>query len=76
MWPDETYFIEPGPNAWNMKEVWVCNQSCERDGCERTRRIKVAPRTFQRLTMSYGGKLEKIGRVPREQLQREVIKEQ
>jgi hypothetical protein len=76
MWPDEPYFIMRGKNVWGLKEVWETNQSCARPGCERTRRIRCIPFTFQLLTTSYGGRLEKIGRVTREELRREVIEEQ
>jgi hypothetical protein len=76
MWGDAPYFIQKGPNPWGLKEVWVTNEECARPGCERTRRIKCIPLTYQLLTTAYGGKIDRRPGVTREELRREVIEEQ
>lgn len=76
MWNDAGWFERPASPGSGLKKVWERNQSCQREDCERTRRDRVQPRTFQLLSRSYGGKLEKIGRMSREEMREEMIKGQ
>lgn len=76
MWEDAPWFVRPAAPSSGLKKVWERIQRCVRDGCNRTRTDRVQPKTFQLLSRKYGGKLEKIGRVTREELREEIIEEQ
>lgn len=69
----EPWFEEKDRNGG---KVWVQRLTCQRDGCERTRTDKVQPRTFQLLNRTYGGKIERLGRLTREDLRKELIRRQ
>lgn len=73
MWEDAGWFVKPASPNSGMKNVWERKQSCLRPGCERTRRDRVQPLTFQLLSRTYGGKIERLGRVTREELREELI---
>lgn len=75
MWDDAGWFVRPAAPKSGLKNVWERVQFCIRQGCERTRTDRVQPRTFQLLSRTYGGKLEKIGRVSREEMREEIINE-
>lgn len=75
-WPDiedATYFQEKADRRLGIKYVWVLRMQCERPGCERGRIDKCMPKTFKLITRSYTGKYEKIGRVAKEELRRQII---
>lgn len=75
-WPDiddATYYQERADVRLGLKHVWVLRMVCER-GCGRGRVDKVMPRTFELVTRSYTGAYEKIGRVAKPALRRELVK--
>jgi hypothetical protein len=73
MWEDAFWYKRPATPSSGLKEVWERTQACVRPGCERTRKDRVRPRTFALLSRTYGGRLEKIGRVTRETMRKEII---
>jgi transposase len=72
-WEDAPWFQIAASEKRGIRFIWQRRQSCERDGCERTRVDTVMPKTFQLLTRTYGGRLERIGRISREDMRREII---
>jgi len=57
--------------------VYERTQECQRNGCQRRRRKQVTPRTFQMVgQFQYDGEQQKLGRVTRDQLNREQFKRQ
>jgi hypothetical protein len=72
-WEDAPWFQMVASQKSGLRYIWQRMQRCERVDCERTRLDKVQPKTFQLLSRTYGGRLEKIGRVSREDLRKEII---
>lgn len=72
-WEDASYFQETADRRLGLKYVWVLRMKCERDDCDRVRIDRVMPKTFKLITRTYSGEYEKIGRVTREELRRELI---
>ena len=73
MWEDAFWYIRPAAPNSGLKEVWERTQNCIRPGCERTRKDRVQPNSFQLLSRTYGGRLERIGRMGREEMRKEII---
>jgi len=77
MWPnikDAPYFQERADRRLGIKYVWVLRLACERPGCDRERIDKCMPHTLKLITRSYKGEYEKMGRVSRETLRKELVK--
>lgn len=73
-WADRSWFVEDGA-AHGLKTVFVRRQECVRTGCERTRKDTAHPRTFELLSRSYGGKLDRMPGATRADLRGMLIKE-
>jgi hypothetical protein len=76
MWPDELYTVVKTNRYPGLKEVWECRQRCVRDGCERERIELCVPYTMVRINRRYLGRIERIGRLSREQYRKEIIADQ
>lgn len=75
MWEDAPWFQMVAEQRMGIKYIWQRRQNCERDGCERTRCDRVQPKTFQLLSRTYGGRIEKIGRMSRDEMRQEIIED-
>jgi hypothetical protein len=52
-------------------------QDCQRKGCTRKRKKQITPRTFQKIgQFQYSGEQQKLGRVHRDELNREQFRRQ
>jgi len=69
MWNDASFFLV----HWMHKPVLERVQKCERVGCNRTRTDRVSPSSLERVSRVYGGKIERLGRVTRQDMLKEII---
>jgi hypothetical protein len=70
MWPDEPMFEV---RLQNDRKVWEINQACIRPGCERTRKTRLVRMTMELISITYGGRLESVGRLPRTEMRQEIL---
>lgn len=73
MWPDEPMFEV---RLTTGRKVWEINQSCIRPGCERSKKTRIIPHIMEVISVTYGGRLEKIGRMPRTEMRKEIYNAQ
>ena len=73
-WEDDApTWQKAGSPQMGLPRVWVTILHCERDGCERERVDVVHPKTGQLLTRYYRGKIERLGKVQRDDLRLDLL---